>query len=273
MAVRMTRLSQRELEMGATELTNKKDDASREKRGRSTVEFPYSDLHTSIEIASKIKEKAGLSCETTQLAAWMGQSATSGTFRARYSAARLFGLTETIAGGKVALTELGQNVLNPSKADIAKARAFLKVQLFLKLYEKLKGNPLPPNAALERMVEEFGVAPKQKERARQTFMKSAHSAKFIDATTGAFIQPGFPSENGFDSQDASLNESEKAGGGGDGDGSPPSTLDPIIRGLLDRLPESSAEWPTEDRKLWLELLEGSFKLIYKESKRPSGNQI
>jgi hypothetical protein len=32
-------------------------------------------------------------------------------------------------------------------------------------------------------------------------------------------------------------------------------------GLLKRLPKTGDVWPEADRKLWLQLLEGSFKLI------------
>lgn len=52
------------------------------------------------------------------------------------------------------------------------------------------------------------------------------------------------------------------GDGGDDGGN--TDIDPIIRGLLARLPKSGAEWPEAERKLWLQLLEGSFKLIYKD---------
>jgi hypothetical protein len=38
----------------------------------------------------------------------------------------------------------------------------------------------------------------------------------------------------------------------------------MIRGLLARLPKSGDVWPEGQRKLWLELLEGRFKLIYKD---------
>jgi hypothetical protein len=34
--------------------------------------------------------------------------------------------------------------------------------------------------------------------------------------------------------------------------------------LLKRLPKTGDVWPEADRKLWLQLLEGSFKLIYKD---------
>jgi hypothetical protein len=45
-------------------------------------------------------------------------------------------------------------------------------------------------------------------------------------------------------------------------GDDPPAVDPIIAGLLKRLPKSGAEWPEGERKLWLQLLEGNFKLIY-----------
>jgi hypothetical protein len=54
-----------------------------------------------------------------------------------------------------------------------------------------------------------------------------------------------------------------AGGGGKGGGDRP-TIDPIIGGLLARLPKSGDVWPESERTLWLDLLKGSFKLIYKD---------
>ena len=65
-------------------------------------------------------------------------------------------------------------------------------------------------------------------------------------------------------------EEDRGGGGGGGDG---PEIDPIIRGLLVRLPKSRAYWPESDRKLWLQLLEGSFKLIYKEKPHPAEGKI
>jgi hypothetical protein len=59
-------------------------------------------------------------------------------------------------------------------------------------------------------------------------------------------------------------ETRKGGGGGSGGGDVPPDIDPIIHGLLARLPKSGDVWPEDDRKLWLGLLEGTFKLIYKD---------
>jgi hypothetical protein len=44
-----------------------------------------------------------------------------------------------------------------------------------------------------------------------------------------------------------------------------SKIDPIIAGLLHRLPRQGATWPEAERKLWLGLMEQSFKLIYRET--------
>ncbi len=63
------------------------------------------------------------------------------------------------------------------------------------------------------------------------------------------------------SRDEGAGAQERDLGGSGGGGEPPA-IDPIIQGLLSRLPKSGDVWPEADRKLWLQLLEGSFKLIY-----------
>ncbi len=235
--------------------------AEERKRFRSEIEFPYSDLESAVELAQTIHTKAGSSCETDELAAWMGQTATGGTFRTRVGAARMFGLIET-GGGRVTLTQAGRDVLDASGSErAARVVAFLNVELFRVMYEQYKGNALPPPPAIERQMEQLGVSPKQKERARQTFMKSAQYAGFIDASTGRFVKPGIaPKEEPRIEKNG---DGERHGGDGGGGDLPPG-VDPIIRGLLVRLPKSGDVWPKEQRKLWLQLLEGSFDLIYKD---------
>ena len=41
-------------------------------------------------------------------------------------------------------------------------------------------------------------------------------------------------------------------------------IDPVIAGLLTHLPLPGSVWPIEARKQWLELMEGSFRLIFKD---------
>ncbi len=231
------------------------------KRARSEVEFPYSDLESAVDLAQTIHEKAGSSADTGELAVWMGQTATGGTFRTRLGAARMFGLIET-GGGKATLTQLGRDVLGGSGGErAARATAFLKAELFNMMYDKFKGNVLPPPPALQRQMGELGVPPKQLERARQTFNKSAQYAGFIDAASGRFVKPGIPTSGKVEQEQERVVQKDKGGSGGDD----PPAVDPIIAGLLKRLPKSGDVWPEVERKLWLQLLEGSFKLIYKDA--------
>jgi hypothetical protein len=48
-----------------------------------------------------------------------------------------------------------------------------------------------------------------------------------------------------------------------------SRLDPIIKGLLDRLPAPGDEWSQQDREQWLQVLRLAFALIYHEPEPPS----
>jgi len=230
------------------------------KRLRGELSFPYADLGSCIELAQTILTRAGGACEQTELAAWMNQSANGGTFRTRISAAKMFGLIDT-GQGRATLTQLGRDALDGSGSErVARVQAFLTPELFNKMYEQNKGHVLPPPAAIERQMESFGVTPKQKERARQTFAKSATYAGFIDPGTGRFVKPGVGSAR----EEAPPPPPREADHGGNGSGGKPPPVDPIIQGLLARLPKSGDVWPEADRKLWLQLLEGSFKLIYKD---------
>ncbi|WP_407156360.1 hypothetical protein [Bradyrhizobium sp. STM 3557] len=234
------------------------------KRFRSELSFPYADLESCVELAQTLFARVGSSaCDQGELAAWMNQSATGGTFRTRISAAKMFGLIDT-GQGRASITQLGRDALTGSGAERgARVQAFLSPELFSRMYEQSKGHILPPPAAIERQMEQMGISPRQKERARQTFVKSATYAGFIDASTGRFVKPGLsPQEERAPARDDDLGNGNGAGGGNQ----PP--IDPIIAGLLARLPRSGEVWPEAERALWLQLLEGSFKLIYKD--RPSG---
>lgn len=231
------------------------------KRIKSDIEFPYADLESAVELSQTIHDKAGTSCETDELAAWMGQTATGGTFRTRVGAARMFGLIET-GQGRVSLTQLGRDTLDDSgKNHAAKVTAFLNVELFRAMYDQHKGNALPPPPAIERQVEQLGVSPKQKERARQTFMKSAQFAGFIDASSGRFVKPGIIAR---EEPHVSHDKKEEGGKRGGNDGNEPPELHPFVQGLLKELPKAGEVWSEEQRKLWLDTAASIFKMIYKD---------
>jgi hypothetical protein len=233
-------------------------------RIQSEIEFPYADLESAVELATAIHSHAGASCEDAELAAWLDQTASSGTYRSRRSAARMFGLIE-ITQGRVSLTQLGRDAVEGRQARI---EAFLRPELFREMYEQYRGQTLPPPPAIERHMAQLGVSPKQTDRARQAFQKSAQYAGYIDPTTSRFIRPG----SGVEAERKKSSDRDRNGSGGNsGGGGGGKEIDPIIRGLLDRLPNPGDVWPDPERKLWLDLLEGSFKLIYKDAP-PSGDQ-
>lgn len=243
--------------------------ADEERRFRGELTFPYADLESCVEMAQTIHSRVGTApCEQSELAAWMNQSATGGTFRTRISAAKLFGLIDT-GQSRATLTQLGRGVLEGSGNErAARVQAFLNPELFAKMYEQNKGHALPPTAAIQRQMVQLGISPKQQERARQTFMKSATYAGFIDPGSGRFVKPGVREEGNAPAVERGADPVEIGGGGGE-----PPKIDPIIQGLLVRLPKSGVVWPEAERKLWLDLLAGSFKLIYKDKSDGDDDEV
>lgn len=234
-------------------------------RQRSSIAFPYNNLGDAIEVAKSIHDNAGTGdCDDVQLSAWLTMSPKSSGYRVQLSASRMFGLVET-AASRHKLTPLGRSIVDPQQERAARANAFLSVPLYKVIYDNYKGGVLPPAAALERDMVGLGVAEKQTGRARQVFERSAEQANFFEHGKNRLVMPAVAQREAPLPPPPPSEEQNNLGGkgGGGGDGFPPD-VDPIIAGLLKRLPESGAEWPESERKLWLQLLEGSFKLIYRD---------
>ena len=228
---------------------------------RSSISFPYYDLETCLALVEAISRNAGASdCTDDQIAAWIDLSPKSSGFRSRMTAARLFDLIEQGQDHGSRLSDLGLKTVDPHHALGATVTAFLNVPLFKRVFENWRGQQVPPAAALERAMLEFGVANKQTARARQTLERSATVAGFYEQGRDRLVQPGLKPNN--------KPETPPPGGGGNRSGSGgngPPTIDPIIGGLIARLPASGAEWPMSERKLWLQILESSFELVYKDA--------
>lgn len=234
--------------------------ADEKRRFRSEIKFPYADLESAVELAKTINDRAGSSAENDELAVWMGQTAAGGTFRTRLGAAKMFGLIET-GQGRATLTPLGREVLVTSgKAAASRVTAFLNVELFKVMYDQYKGSALPPPPAIERQVVELGVSPKQKERARQTFMKSAQYAGFIDGSTGRFVKPGIAQTDAINEEKTPR---EKNGGDGDGGGGTEDlNLDPLLIALLKKIPDAAKGWPATQRVRWFRTFAMNVSQIY-----------
>jgi hypothetical protein len=247
-----------------------KEEGVSERQQQSTIEFPYTDIDNAIEVAAGVFRGGGPSCEWEQLAAELDAEAKGGNFRLRIGGARLYGLVTSERGGKVALTELGQQIIDPSKAKHAKVTAFLSVPLYQKVYDQFKGSLLPPTPGMERAIEGMGVGAKVKERARQVMMRSAKQAGFLDHAPDRFVKPSLRAD-GEDAGSLAASAGAKtpsgkeppagAGGGGTGGG---GGQHPLVEGLLVTLPAPGGEWSGQERVNWLTMASSIFKMIYTE---------
>jgi hypothetical protein len=236
---------------------NPSEGAEGDARQRSSIAFPYADLEDAEQIAVKIHGNVGGgTCEDDQLAAWLGLSPKSSGYRVRLAAARLFGVIESPSAATYQLSELGKQIVDPQQSRAARVSAFLNVPLFAKMYEQHKGGVIPPSAAFERTIEGAGVAPKQKTRARQILERSAEYAGFFEQGKNRLVKPGI-AETGVKQE-----QRDQGAGGGGGGGGADERLDPMLVGLIDKLPRGSAAWPLKDRITWLQAATVIFQLVY-----------
>lgn len=237
-------------------------------KDRSTIEFPYADIDSSFEVVRGIHNAGGTSCESEQLAAQLNLEAKGGGFRLKINAARTFGLITYERGGRISLSEIGRQAIDPQFERSARVQAFLHVPLFQKVYEEFKGRPLPPRAALERTLVNFGVAEKVKDRARQILDRSAKQAAFFDAASDRLVKPRVDevSDNNFAESELAGDQTDRrgnGGGGGTGDG---GGMHPGFQLLLQTLPPPGTEWDAKQRMHWLVMANSAFNMIYKADK-------
>jgi hypothetical protein len=234
------------------------------KNQRSTIEFPYNDLDNAIEVAKAISENAGSECSPDQLAGYLKVSL-SGPIRTRFSNAAMFGLVEN-ERGTIKLTDLGRRIVDAKTEAGARADAFLKVPLFGAVFEKYKGFALPGSKGLEGEIEKLGVSSKQKDKARQTFMRSARQGGFFAHGEDRLVRPAGPGTKPLGTPLAGTGGGKKdehanGGGGSGGGGSTGGPSDPLIQALIQKLPEKGP-WPKADRDNWMKMLEMAFNIAY-----------
>jgi hypothetical protein len=273
----------------ASETTKAAEAESR--RERSTIEFPYTDLNDAVTVAKAIHQNWGQYCSPDQLAAVTGHGTIAGgAFRLKVSGARIFGLIET-SRDQIALTELGREVVNPEREPQARAKAFLKVPLYKALFDSYRGYPLPRNIAIENEMVRLGVSPKQKDKARQVFQRSADQAGFFAHGRDRLVMPAnvavgdAPTGVGARAEDTSKNQRQGFGGTGGGGASSGvrggeqggsgivgsggtgggTGLHPFIQGLLLTLPEPGTPWSEDKQQQWLSTAKQIFGLLYPRS--------
>jgi hypothetical protein len=229
---------------------------------RSEIAFPYTHLEDAVTVARAICDN-GSALSRDQIAGVLGLPAANGGFSLKIGAARTFRLIEAV-DGRYQLTELGIRILSSDEAEARAARrdAFLGVELYQKTFETFKGRPLPSRpAGIESAFVEFGVAPKQKDKARLAFERSAQFAGFFYAGKDKLVEPIINSPFSSGGRASEITQSA--------DKEPPverlppaAALEPLIKGLLDRLPIAGKDWSLNDRAWWLRALAVNFAIIY-----------
>ncbi|HEX5236189.1 MAG TPA: hypothetical protein VFW25_12765 [Silvibacterium sp.] len=163
--------------------------------------------------------------------------------------------------------------MEPESAASARVEAFLTVPLYRAIYETYKGKTLPPTGGLESAFVNLGVAPKQKEKARQAFQRSARDAGFFAYGSTKLVIPVLPVAVGHgkaqaESEESVVPQTGEIGGGGNGGGD--DTHHPLIDGLIRALPEAGKPWTLEARRKWLQAAAMNFDYVYADTE--TGNR-
>jgi hypothetical protein len=236
------------------------DDDSGRSYERSKIVFPYGDLDDGIEVVKPIYNRGGSSATFDQLADWMNHdNVNSGAFRVKIASARIFGLV-LVDKDNVTLTPLGRDINDPNTEIAGRAKAFLQVPLYRKIFDTYKGGPLPSkDADLEKVIESFGVASKQAKRARQTFQRSAEQAKVFNEKKDRLVLPA----------GVSLDSSKAPDGGASRKMETPNVfisssgeLSPLIAALIEELP-TTGEWSRDERDFWARIFLRTVDKLYK----------
>lgn len=239
-------------------------------REQSSISFPYVDLYAAVEIAQAIYDRSGTGpCDLTSVASEFGDFV-GGAFRLKTSAARIFDLVEKRGRSEVRLTESGRQILSEDESSRAKAEAFLRVPLYAAVYKKYKGGKLPPRRDLETEMKDLGVPAKQVDKARQVFERSARQAGFFESSDNRLI---FPTSTKPQIGNTSTVARPPMM---DSDERIESFLadtgllgrfrrdDPLIIGLVERLPVAGSAWSDEARIAWLRLANSIFNVAFTE---------
>ena len=246
------------------------DDFSGGVRGReiSTISFPYSDLEDAIKVIRTMHSVGGgVPMERDQVSAALNSS--GGSLANRLSATKQFGLLES-SQGKWNLTPLAYAMLDEQTERSAKAEAFLCVELYRRTFDEYRGKTLPGNLGLEHAFTTFGVSSKQKEKARQTFERSARTAGFFpNGNEDRLVQPiiggpspvpavsNIPDDDLQNEAPAPVNNPAHITKGPQ----PPS----FMGWLLEELPEAKSEWSVEDQANWLQAVAQAFRVVYRST--------
>jgi hypothetical protein len=241
----------------------------RRTREQSSISFPYVDLNAAVDVARAIFDLCGTApCDINSLATDLNDSM-GGAFRLKTSAARIFDLVEKRGRSELQLTDAGVAIVEKNSDALVKADAFLRVPLYAAVYQKFRDRKLPHRPLLEDEMKELGVPPKQVDKARQVFERSARQAGLLDVSDNRLIHPRVSQPQignnsriapaamlDVDGRYASLAAAEPVFR------SRLKATDPLIVGLVEHLPAAGSAWSLADRVAWLRLASSIFDVSY-----------
>jgi hypothetical protein len=212
-------------------------------RVRSKIAFPYTPVAEAEQVAQALQRRGG-TASLDELAAELNQVITSGSFRTKVATTRTFGVA-TVRRGQATLTALGRRLVDPKEVAHARAEAFLTVPLYRKIYDEFKGHTLPGIEGLENTMVRLGVSPKQKERARQAFQRSAEQAGYFQHGSDRLVAPAM-----VDPPADPEKPKEQAGG----------VLPSGVEALMVQLLEEGEDWPPETTDAFVKAARTIYKL-------------
>lgn len=234
------------------------------RRQNSTIKFPYVALDDVSGIAETMLHTFGGRCSMVQLATALNQKPSSGAFRVKVTAAKMFGVI-TGRGDSLTLTPLGTALADPAERRQARVTAFLNVPLYEKMYEEAtrQGGIVPSTIkALEAMIMHLGVVQGQAETARLAFQRSAKFAGFNEYGSDRLVMPAL-----LDSEPAPVSAPEEAGAENE-QIQPAVTLagkPTILVEVFKRLPDEGEAFPPDARAAWMTLLAASLDVLYPQA--------
>ncbi len=137
------------------------------------IDYPRSSLQNSLELARAVDSLGG-DCNVETVAEKSGRKI-GGAFTALTSGAAKYGLVST-AKGRLSTTELFREyklAYNASDAEQALKKAFLRVPVFARIFEKFRGNNLPTEIFDKLLIREFGVSDADASRVAGYFLDGA----------------------------------------------------------------------------------------------------
>lgn len=118
---------------------------------------PYISFSEAIELTRQIYEQGGGRASRDLISKISGNSASSSSFARKISALKAFELIATPTKDEVVLTELGYRIVaptDPASAEDGKKEAFLKPEVFSRIFDRHRGKLLPADEYLRNILEQ-----------------------------------------------------------------------------------------------------------------------